>query len=154
MRFRKCREPTSRKSSRAPVVCPGTYFRNTCRPRRVGNDKSSFVVDFDALAGTCPLPARHGRRLCAGSGSGSLAVNVQARAIVSATKPRRFRRGAVLNLLLIPVVNNIQLVVTTRGAIVRVHTVLQLVPGTACSNNGVEFSALAQPAARISEKSR
>lgn len=29
-----------------------------------------------------------------------------------------------------------------------------LVPATACSNNGVEFSAFAQPAARISEKSR
>lgn len=88
-------------------------------------------------------------------GCGAVAARVK-------TVPRRFHR-AVLNLLSIPVVNNIRPVVTTASE--RVHTGdaeasqrthgRVLVPGTACSNNGVEFSApLVEPAARISEKSR
>lgn len=96
----------------------------------------------------------------------ALAVDGKTRAAVSATRPHRFH-SVVLNLLLIPVVNNIErcsyngvrAYAYTRGPSGRTNERMNeravlLVPATACSNNGVEFSAFAQPAARISEKSR
>ena len=107
MRFRKRRirhRTNPRSTCRHPRDGNSTYFWNTCRVRR-GNDKSNFVADLDAFGWYVASSGRLDR--LDSRENDALAVDGKTRAAVSATRPHRFH-SAVLNLLLIPVVNNIE----------------------------------------------